>query len=356
MEKIEINGYKSIRHLSLDLNPINLLIGANGSGKSNFLSFFEFLRNVYMQNLQRFVALHGGVDKYLYEGRKVTSELSCHLNFGANGYSFSLEASENGFIFGKEGLWYDKNPFMKNPQNISRFGNESELRFCTLPRASFIIDYLDSLEKYHFHDTGEDSPFTRMSNVQTDTYHLYSKGENLAAFLFGIKKKSPVRYKLIVKTIQSIAPYFGDFFIVPDENGNVKLQWQGKHSSMIYGVNDFSDGTKRFVALAVLFLQPQLPQTIVIDEPELGLHPAAIAKLASMVRAASKRGCQIIMATQSADLINLFEPRDIITVDQINGESVFERLDRIDLKNWVNDYSLDELWRRSIITKGQPNN
>lgn len=357
MNKIIINGYKSIRKLELELRSINILIGANGSGKSNFLSFFDFLKNIYSRNLQEYVALKGGIDKFLYQGTKITTEISTHLKFpNTNGYSFTLKAGDESFIFSKEGLWYGKNPYVNNPTDIASVSTESNLRFSGMPRADYIRNYLDALEKYHFHDTSVNSPFTKPSNINTDIFRLYDKGENIASYLYTIKEKNLISYNFIIKTIQSIAPYFKDFVLLPDENGNLRLKWQDKYSSVVYGVNDLSDGTIRFIALAVLFLQPKLPQTIILDEPELGLHPSAITKLAGMIKSASGKDCQIIIATQSTDLISHFCPEDIITVDQIKGESLFRRLESIELQTWLEDYTIDELWKRNIITQGQPNN
>lgn len=354
MDKIEIKGYKSIKDLSLELRQINLLIGANGSGKSNFLSFFDFLQNVCRQNLRGHVALQGGVDKFLFNGRKMTDEISCHLFFEKNGYSFTLKVGDGGFVFTKEGLWYDNNPYVTNPQDISNYGQESLLKNATVARARYIRDYLDALEKYHFHDTSMLSPFAKSSNINNDIFRLYGKGDNLAAFLYGIRMENVMRYSLIVRMIQSIAPYFFDFHLEPNDNGELSLLWRDKFSSNIYSVNDMSDGTKRFVALCTLFLQPKLPQTIIIDEPELGLHPTAIGKLASMIKSAAAKGCQVIVATQSVDLINHFNPEDIITVDQKDGASVFQRLDGNSLRHWLEDYAIGDLWQQNIISQGQP--
>lgn len=355
MNKIDIKGYKSIKDLSLKLRPINILIGANGSGKSNFLSFFDFLKQAYNRNLQEYVALKG-IDSFLHKGDKITQEISTHLHFpNSNGYSFTIKKGESGFIFTEEGMWYSHNPYHNNNAQIASFGPESTLRYQTMPRAHYIRQYLDKLAKYHFHDTGENSPFSKESNIDNDKYLLYEKGSNLSAFLFNIQKENPTVYNLIVKTIQSIAPYFLDFFFRPEGGGNLKLRWQSKYSSSVYGVNDFSDGTIRFIALTVLFLQPDLPETIIIDEPELGLHPTAITKLAGLIKSAAAKNCQVILATQSTDLISHFEPEDVITVDQINGESVFERLDSDKLSAWLDDYTIDDLWKRNIITTGQPN-
>ncbi len=354
MDKIDINGYKSIKELSLELRPINILIGANGSGKSNFLSFFDFLKQVYNRNLQEFVALKG-IDTFLHKGDKITEEISTKLYFpNTNAYSFTLKKGEAGFVFTKEGMWY-YNPHYDNPIEIASFGPESVLRFQSMSRAEYIRNYLDQLAKYHFHDTGENSPFNKESNIDNDKYYLYEKGNNLGAYLYNIQKEKPIVYNFIVKTIQSIAPYFLDFFFRPENNGNLKLRWQSKYSSTVYGVNDLSDGTIRFIALSTLFLQPNLPKTIIIDEPELGLHPTAIAKLAGLVKSVAAKKCQVIIATQSTDLISHFEPEDVITVDQKNGESIFERLDSGKLKLWLEDYTIDDLWKRNIITTGQPN-
>ena len=193
-------------------------------------------------------------------------------------------------------------------------------------------------------------------NIQNDRFRLYSKGENIAAYLYNIKENYFQSYNLIVKTIQSVAPYFDDFYLQPLENNLIQLYWTSKYDETIYGVSDLSDGTIRFIALCALFLQPQLPDMIIIDEPELGLHPFAIAKLSGIIKSAAEKGCQVIIATQSADLIKYFSAEDIITVDSINGESHFERLDSSKLQLWLdNYYSLGDLWRQNIITTAQPN-
>lgn len=111
MERIKIEEYKSIKDIDLKLGPINIFIGANGSGKSNFLSFFEFLKNIYNQNLQEYIALRGGIEKFLHKGEKVTQNISARLWLNLNGYSFTLTKGQEEFIFTKEGLWYANNPY-----------------------------------------------------------------------------------------------------------------------------------------------------------------------------------------------------------------------------------------------------
>lgn len=352
---IAIKGYKSIKDLKIKLNPINILIGGNGAGKSNFVSFFEFLNRLYDQKLKEYIALAGGDEKILHKGSKITSEMYSKLTFGANGYSFKLKKGNEGFVFTSEGLWYNGNPYIENPIEISDFGTEAKVKYSNAgQRAFYIKAYLNSFRKYHFHDTSKSSPFTKVSHIENDVFFLYEMGENLAAFLYNIRFKQPIVYKRIVKIIQSVAPYFSDFYLIPNENGFVRLNWQDKYSSTVYGVNDLSDGTIRFIALTTLFMQPNLPESIIIDEPELGLHPFAIGKLAGMISSAASKGCQVIVATQSTDLISHFQPEDIITVDLINGESQFKRLDRESISLWLEEYTVDDLWKRNIIQGGQP--
>lgn len=349
---IEIKGFKSIKSAKLELRPINILIGANGSGKSNFISFFEFLNRVYDQKLNAYVSMNGGSEKILHKGSKITNQISVDIEFNntQNGYFFEIQRGADNFVFTKEHLVYKRD----KGWDISMNGIEANIKKTDNFRAKYVINYLNSYKKYHFHDTSMNSPFANTSHVKNDIYYLYEKGENLAAFLYQIKKTNGIVYNRIIKMVQSIAPYFSDFFLQPNNEDYIRLQWQDKYSSTIYGVNDLSDGTIRFIALTTLFLQPDLPSSIIIDEPELGLHPFAIAKLAGMISSSAAKGSQIIVATQSTDLISHFQPEDIITVDQRDGESHFNRLDNQALSGWLSEYTIDDLWKRNIITGGQP--
>lgn len=353
MDYIEISGYKSIKSERIELTPINILIGANGSGKSNFISFFDFLNRLYNRNLNDYIALTGGENKILHKGQKITDVISFKVEFenGNIGYSANLKLGSDGLIFTDERLLHQSD----RGTDISRSDREARIKTTDNYRAKYVIRYLERFRKYHFHDTSDKSPFAIPAHVENDIYYLYSNGANLSAFLYDIKEEEKIVYNKIVKTIQSIAPYFLDFYLIPNSEGFVKLQWKDKFSETIYGVNDFSDGTIRFIALSVLFMQPNLPDTIILDEPELGLHPAAIAKLAGMIKSVSTRGCQVIIATQSTDLISHFSPDSIITVDQIDGCSKFNRLNADKLHEWLDDYTIDDLWKRNIIVTGQPN-
>lgn len=353
MNIISISGYKSFKSVSLTLNPINILIGANGSGKSNFLSFFEMLHCIYEKRLTQYVALNGGTERFFHKGHKVTDTIKATVSFQDKSYELELKEGDGRLVFSFESLG---NNFEKGEALISSasYKPESDILNRLYGQDEIINAYLKNISKYHFHDTGKQSPFTRDGNVKSDIYYLYEDGRNLAAFLYGIRAEYPMVYGRIVKVIQSIAPYFLDFYLEPDVTDNIRLLWRDKYSDTLYPPSTLSDGTLRFIALATLFLQPNPAKVIVIDEPELGLHPQAIGKLAGMVKSVSARGTQVIVATQSADLISAFTPEDIVTVNQTDGETHFERLDTEKLSQWLEEYTLGDLWRWNIIQGGQP--
>jgi predicted ATPase len=351
MDYIEIKGYKSIKEAKVELKPINILIGANGSGKSNFISFFDFLNRVSNQSLREYIGLNGGAEKFLYQGSKITSQISASVSFEnrTNSYSFIIQSENDEFIFKEELLW-----FRKTARDVTSFKPESSIKTTSTDIAAYIRNHLNGLKKYHFHETGKNSPFTQMSNILNGSYIFYEDGRNLASFLHHIKQNDLIIYNRIIKMIQSVAPYFSDFFLQANQEGHIRLQWQDKYSSTIYGASDLSDGTIRFIALTTLFMQPTLPKSIIIDEPELGLHPFAITKLAGMIKSAASRDTQVIVATQSSDLVNHFEADDIITVDQVKGQTKFKRLQERELSAWLEDYSIGDLWQRNILEGGQP--
>lgn len=365
INRIKIEGYKSIKNLDLELKPINILIGSNGVGKSNFLSFFKLVNNIYEKRLQNYVKTQGGANNLLHFGKKVTQNIKGNVFFdNKNSYNFTL-ASDNEnkiFILNDEGGFnseYGSQYIYKDTwfyTNFSRFSDESDIQNIKGGIANWINLYLSSLKIFHFHDTGENSPLRSPSQVDDNKY-LKENGSNLPSFLYYLQEKHPKSFSRIEKTIKSIAPYFDRFELIPDRLNEsiIKLEWKEINQPEGYfNASHLSDGTLRFIALATLLMQPDLPEVIIIDEPELGLHPFAINKLASLIRKASATS-QIIISTQSVNFVDNFEPEEIITVDRENNESVFKRLKSENLINWLSDYTytIGDLWQKNII-KGQP--
>jgi predicted ATPase len=161
-------------------------------------------------------------------------------------------------------------------------------------------------------------------------------------------------YGNIVETTRLAAPYFDDFVLEPYTEGNdekVKLQWRQKDMLATFQPHHLSDGTLRFICLATALLQPRPPQLLIIDEPELGLHPEALAVLAELIRSCRAR-TQFILATQSPTFADCFLPEDIVTVQRRDGRSIFERQSAKRLAPWLESYSLGQLWQKNVIRGG----
>lgn len=349
LNRIIIDGYKSIRHLDLELKPINILIGSNGVGKTNFISFFKLINIIYEQRLHNYT-MQNPAERLFHYGLKQTSELKGYLEFGANAYNVTLQPRDNGSLFiAKESSDYQGRP------NIMTNIEESNIKDSDVYRDSWLRAYLQSYKIYHFHDTGRGAPLRNSANIN-DNRFLQTDGSNLPAFLYILQQNHPQTFKRIEAAIRAVMPYFGNFTLAPSmlDRSQIFLQWSDmENSDKYFDANDLSDGSIRFIALATLLLQPELPKIIIIDEPELGLHPSAIIRLAGMIKSVAERECQVIISTQSVDLINNFAPDDIITVDRKERQSSFSRLNGALLQHWLEDYSLGELWTKSIIN-GQP--
>lgn len=361
LSKIKIRGYKSIQSLDLQLNPLNVLIGANGSGKTNFISIFKFLNQITERNLKLYVKRSGGADSFLYYGQKHTDKIYIELDFGSNGESNIYECIlvptlDGALIFEAENTYFhDRVKYERPYENPLGSGHQESLLtlFSQDEKkgriASYVLEYLKSWRVYHFHDTSDTAPVKRIGDLN-DNFYLRPDAANLAAYLYGLKRTHNYHYQKIRDTIQLVAPFFDDFILRPfTENKNkIQLEWREKGSDYPFLAYHLSDGTLRFICLTTLLLQPEPPSTILIDEPELGLHPYAINTLASLIKSASTR-TQIILSTQSVPLVNQFDLSDLLVVNRKEQATVIERLKSEDFESWLEDYSVGELWEKNVI-------
>ncbi|MDY0357933.1 MAG: AAA family ATPase [Sedimentisphaerales bacterium] len=359
IDRITLRGFKSIRNLEdFPLRNLNILIGPNGAGKSNFVSFFTFLREAMAGRLGLYVEKKGGADSHLFMGPKITEQIHAHLHFDVNGYEFYLQpTSEDTFVYADERILYDGDPPRTLPvdRSIGKGHKESKLKeqLGDVKNGSisgFIHRSVSSWVVYHFHDTSDTAPMRRFSSVR-DYEYLRPDGANLAVFLHFLDQKHPEAYDMVRDAVNLAAPFFEDFKLRPKPaNGDLMLQleWAQKGSDYPFHVNQLSDGTLRFIALATALLQPNPPATMLFDEPELGLHPYALNLFAALVKKAATK-TQIIVSTQSAPLLDNFEAEDIVVVERKEGESIFKRLSSVELAEWLKDYSLGELWQKNIL-------
>jgi predicted ATPase len=367
LKRIDLKGYKSIKDASVELRALNVFIGANGSGKSNLVSFFKLLNNMMTGNLQGFIATSGGANSLLHYGAKLTPQIEATLHFESgdseNEYRMRLgHAAEDMLIFLEERVSYQRPGHSKPVMGSLGPGHkETELNLpaemtqkwnrAVQDTVKFVRSLLSRCRVFQFHDTSSTANIRQKGDINQNRF-LMSDGGNLAAFLYRIQQNEPDCYQRIVGTIRQIAPFFGDFNLAPSElNPDViQLRWKERDRDYDFGPHLLSDGTLRAMTLVTLLLQPakDRPSVIIIDEPELGLHPYAIATLAGLLRGASEHS-QIMVATESATLLDQFEPQEVAVTERCMGETVFHRLDSQELQEWRQEYCLSELWDKNVI-------
>jgi len=351
LSRIVIKGFKSIKECDIELKNINVLVGANGAGKSNFISIFEMLGKVLARQLSFYVQKKG-INSILYNGKETTDSIFSEFHYDSLMYSYDIEWTEH------DNLYFREEQVYVDGKNILGEGGYSEshaLNTIRNARMHSLISHdvlIPNWRVYHFRDTSSSSRI-KAENTIANCETLLPDASNLTAFLYRLQENYPNSYQRIIKAIQRIAPYIMDFVLKPKEQNNeqIVLRWKQNDYDGILIPSQLSDGTLRFICLATLLLQPEelQPSIIIIDEPELGLHPYAMTIFTELVKKVSARK-QVILATQSAELLDHFNADDIIVVDRTTNGSEFRRLDEMQLSAWLeDDYSLGELWNKNLF-------
>lgn len=350
--RVSIEGFKSIKKCDIELGDINVLIGSNGAGKSNFISAFTFLHNYLKKELQLYSS-QVGTNSLLYNGRKTTDTIGMAFSFSHSSFGFNLIPTENGRLIIKNEFYNYNGTTSSIKSSIGSAESHWDEGFDDDTNSHVKPSFsTDEWRTYHFHDTSTTSRMKQECNINNNTTLLSDAG-NIAALLYRLKKEYPRTYYDILETIKLVAPYISDLVLEPFGSSQdlITLKWRQVGCDESFGPSQLSDGTIRFICLTTLLLQPTRlqPSTIIIDEPELGLHPYAIALLADMIKEASKK-VQIIISTQSVELLDEFETDDVIVVETGSDGTIFKRLNNEDLSEWIeNDYALGELWKKNII-------
>ncbi len=357
IDKLKIKGFKTLQDVELELGKLNVLIGPNGGGKSNLVSYFQMLREMAEQRLQVWIGKRGGADRVLSFGSKRTSQLSSEIRIGESFYNFELEHTDDDrFVFGEEHSIVRVDGERKFEAKSSAGHSESFILSSDTvrsnnPDARGFYGSIANVGIYHFHDTSANAPLKLIGSLQDYRYFRYD-ASNLAAYLYMLKHFHANTYEKVITTIKLALPFLQDFVLHPVEIGpdeyTIQLMWQQSDSDYPFLASQLSDGSLRFICIVTALLQPGPPSTIIIDEPELGLHPYAITLLGSLLHAASERA-QIIVVTQSVSLVNQFAINELIVVEREYDASVFRRLDQKDFALWLEDYTVGELWEKNVL-------
>lgn len=366
LTRLTLEGYKSFRGESIDFGDVTVLLGANGAGKSNLVSFFQMLGFLGNGALQEFVGRSGGSDSLLFGGRRMSKQIRAEVVFEerdhATGrgttttYTMRLgDAAPDTLIFLEERARSHRTD-SPTPRDIPLGAGHAESQ---LPgrqedaTCRVVLRLLRECRSYHFHDTSSTANIRRHHYIE-DARYLRSDAGNLAAYLHRLEQTRPDSYRRIVDTVQLVLPTFADFSLAPSTTNDreIILKWRERgRPDHLLGPHQLSDGSLRFIALATLFLQPpeELPNVIVLDGPELGLNPYAIHVLGAMVRAAATE-VQVVLATQSSRLVDEFEPGDVLVLEAGVGSGTKCHRPRPDiLAEWLREYSLGELWEKNHL-------
>lgn len=361
LKSVHIEGFKSIRDATIDLGPLTVLIGANGSGKSNFVSFLRMMQAIAEGRLQEFVGRAGGSRALVHfgpEGAATSAELALGLDDGMCRYSLGLVRSgPDSFAFVGERLATvsDRGTEATVQDVRDPAGHRESLTLqdpSESPRADDVRRFLLNSSAYHLTDTSGGAAVRSQGYIH-DNHTLRHDAGNLAAYLYMLRETRRPYYDRIISAFRMAAPFFDDFVLAPMELNpeNIRLDWRETGHDQLFGPHQLSDGSLRTIALLTLLLQPEdrLPSLIVIDEPELGLHPYVINMVGDLLRAVSNV-CQVIVATQSTPMVNLFDPEEIVVVERDDqGGSSFRRLTSEGLSVWLEDYSVGQLWEMNVI-------
>ena len=371
LESIYLGGYKSFGQCQeINFGNVTVLLGANGAGKSNVISLFRMLNHMVTGGLQSYVSKNGMAHSLLHFGAERTREIFLEACFTSEAWRGIYKAvlafgmpdtlfMEHEYLAVEEGAKSTQmeNSLVASGRGESFLGTEVPSKDMNPSQVDCwrrMKSLLSGIRTFQFHDTSETSRLRRASYVESGAYLMGDAG-NLPAFLYAMKANNPRYYQRIVEHIKLMVPQFRDFHLRPSSNNEnfIFLNWVGEQGDQyLFGPHQLSDGSLRYMALASLLLQPKknIPDVIVLDEPELGLHPAAIVSLAEMISVA-QRNCQVILATQSPLLANQFSVGDIVIVDydNVQNETVLKRLDPDALKGWLDNYTIEELWEKNVL-------
>ncbi|MCY4302298.1 MAG: AAA family ATPase [Aestuariivita sp.] len=367
IKNIRIKGFRSL--LDVEINGLPspvVLIGANGSGKSNFIKFFDLIGWMIGANkLGEFVQRQGGADDQLFGGSKVNERISAEFAIqtlrGRTDYKFSLSyAHPDRFIFVDEAYRPSPTVEFQTSANWKHLGSgHPEARIVEVAKgrsvsganrtsADTIVTLLGNCAVYQFHDTSDNSQMKKYWDAYENTY-LRSDGGNLAPILLRLEREEPHRLDLICDQIRRALPIF-DRFELHENSGKVMLRWKSHELEKSIGAHLSSDGSLRYFALVTLLNLPNemIPDVVLLDEPELGLHPSALALIGDLIRArATER--QIIVATQSPLLADIFDLNEVFVLESTCGQTRVQRFSDDEYRHWLEQYSTGELWQKNLL-------
>jgi predicted ATPase len=289
----------------------------------------------------------------------MAAEITVETEQGTNEYRMalthvapdSLAFAEEAFRFSRHGRntsssWVDL-PMPAQESGLPDAAADNSQRAQRTART--VLYLLRNCATFQFHDTSAKASLN-MRWDESEAARMRTDGGNLAPILLHLSREQPRRYQLITRQIQRVLPVFEDFELEPT-SGKVLLRWRAKNSDKTFGPHLTSDGSLRLFCMFTLLNLPDdmLPDVLMIDEPELGLHPHAIALTADMIKSLAVHR-QVFIATQSPLMVDAFELENILVASLEGAATKLTPMDQHDYRSWLaDDYLPSDLWLKEPV-------
>lgn len=375
--RIKIEGFRRLHRVDLSMRPLMVVIGANGVGKSSLLDALSILSASAAGKLNQMLGQMGGLLDILSrnKAREVRFLASMEVpGYQPLEYDFQIEPRGPGYTISRETLTQAKTgssvPFKHIDSSYAdiRYYDITEKKLVRRNqplRPEWVFDpfesslsqvpkmfnqpeelrhVLSSMTKYHVLDVSSKA-LVKLPQQMKPAYLPGPDGEDLIPYLYSLRETTKDCFEAIEDTLKTAFPGFESLNFPPAAAGLLSLTWKERQFKSPLYIHQLSEGTLRFLWLVSLLHSPNLSTVTMIDEPEVSLHPELLSILADLMRAASSR-TQLIVATHSDRLVRFLEPKEVVVMD-LNEEGFTSAnwADSLDLDAWLDEYSLDEVWR-----------
>lgn len=376
-EQIAIEGFRRLFSVSLEMRPLTVMIGANGVGKTSFLEVFSLLAESAKGQLQSKISELSGLNQMLTRDRANSLSISLSMPIKEQEplhYSLQILTKGQFYEIGQETLYQQRNLRVPTPfkyidsrgLDIKYYSTEDEKLLrpnweqnsleTSLSQVPKMYQEPENLRKIlascSFYRSWElnlapKSP-VRLPQPMRPVKLPGTNGEDLVSCLYYLRETDPIQFEIIEDTLAAAFPDFEKLGFPPVAAGTLAMTWKDKNFKEPLYMDQLSEGTLRFLWLVTLLQSRDLSSITLIDEPEVSLHPELLRYLAHVMREATKR-TQLIVATHSDRLIRFLEPEEILVCNYEDGLTTMNWGDSIDLKHWLEEYTLDQLWSMNII-------
>ena len=373
LSRIQIKGFRRLYDVALDMRPFMVMIGANGVGKTSILEVFSLLSSSAAGGLNQRLNELGGVAGVMTNGKAkgISFELDMEVpNYEPLRYDLAIVPKDTTYAIESESLSQPRFRARHEPEPFKHIDSHySDIKYFEIAQKHLVRPTWDH---NHFETSLSQVPkmykepeSLRRTLSSSTLYHVLNvegrapirlpqqmkpavlpgkDGEDIVPLLYYLRETDRERFHAIEDTLRAAFPGFESLLFPPVAAGMLTMTWKEKYFNDPLYPNQLSEGMLRFLWLAALLQSPGLSSVTMIDEPEVSLHPEMLSLLVDLMREASQK-TQLIIATHSDRLVRFLKPKEVVVMDMDeSGLAKATWADELDLREWLADYSLDEVW------------